>query len=260
MRPYQHKSLISAVVLDRSNFVGKVACVQSGMNIPFTTSAAYSFVQNSWNSAGGFALVSHTAVCSSDTTDQRAYWLVSGVGFTNAVKTANVQAKEVELDGALTHVNLTYGMWQPVRTRRSSATIRNGTTKAGSSPSLKHASQAINPLVRMTEATATYGEPHSPMINGFPAGSCGPDFDQTIDDALGYLDFNGSAQGFATSIADFPPGIEDHDEADYDLGVALDSPGPTDRRRELVTSGFLGDLFNKAVSFFQKSERSSPTL
>jgi len=43
------------------------------------------------------------------------------------------------------------------------------------------------------------------MIDGFPTAPCGPDFDQNLDDALGYLAIN--ANDIETSLKDFIPNI-----------------------------------------------------
>ena len=67
------------------------------------------------------------------------------------------------------------------------------------------------------------------MIDGLITAPCGTNFDQALDDAIGYLDFNES--DFASSLGNFAPGLNDDNYLDYDADGSNDSTGPIRRIR-----------------------------
>jgi hypothetical protein len=67
-----------------------------------------------------------------------------------------------------------------------------------------------------TSNNSTCGAPPFSTINGFPAAACGSSFDQDLDNAIGYLDFDDA--DFTSSLGEFLPGLPSNDtnESDYE--------------------------------------------
>lgn len=200
-----------SVVLEHSAYVGTVQCDQEGMTVPFTNAKAYDLVFQTWEKTGGFALVCHKAQCGQDKSGQRVYWQANQVIFNNYTRTALVRAREIELAQALTHVNLTYGVWQPqdyiptttTRKRSNGKTViravrRDAPSKTcGDLPDstisefltlsepyfllrvVQTRTLGSEKLVRQSfnsQLISVRGTDSKILTGGFPAASCGPNF------------------------------------------------------------------------------------
>lgn len=85
-------------------------------------------------------------------------------------------------------------------------------------------------------------DPPSAEILGFPTGPCGPLFDVTIDDRLGYYDFSGN---FSASLRQFAPGLPSYDinAFDPDANLYNDLADPELVRRVLRKRGWFKKAF-----------------
>jgi hypothetical protein len=139
---------VPTVVLEHSRYIGKVQCTPQGMRVYITNSEAYAVVFRTWSKTGGFALICHEAQCGEDPNGHRIYWKANQVLFNSYTRTAVVQATEVDLSEVLTHVNLTYGVWQPQDPVLATATRKR-------SPS---GGRTVSKVVRADPPTTTCGD------------------------------------------------------------------------------------------------------
>lgn len=89
-------------------------------------------------------------------------------------------------------------------------------------------------------------DPPAAEILGFPTGPCGPLFDVTIDDRLGYYDFNSN---FSASLRQFAPGLPSYDinVFDPDANLYNDLADPELVRRVLRKRGWFKKAFKAVV-------------
>lgn len=162
------------------------------------------------------ALVTHDDGCHGDTADQRTVWKVDALDFTK--ETLSVSARvEREIDFAqfLSHVNMVWGTYFPGSASDSTSTSGGDddvySTSASepsfsSAPSTRLRTRQSSGTVNSTSNGSPCGDAPSSILDGLPTANCGdPNFDQNIDNALGYL--NWSTTTYGSSMTAFIPGV-----------------------------------------------------
>lgn len=144
-----------SVVLDHSIYVTSI-CSNTSLTATFNSSAAFTQAQSSWPNTT-FILV--TSACTTD--GQNGIFLATSVSFSGTALTAIATGSVVELVDVFDDMGLDFGA------------IPSGTSSNSTANST-------------TTATNTCGTPNTSSINGLPAVACGPSFDQSLDDYLGY--------------------------------------------------------------------------
>lgn len=185
-----------SVSLAHSSWIGQVQCVKDQIAIPFQTLIAYNYAKQKWSSQKQMVFITHTLGCTSTTNpEQRTFWMINSLTFDDAHMTVDASGLELGVEDAFNHINLIFGQYTPA----------NATTKA------------------VPKATATGSTPTSttvtstaaPTVSVIPGpGACNSacptisNFDQALDDALGYYDF---ANNFVSALASYAPGIAPSD-------------------------------------------------
>jgi hypothetical protein len=223
-----------AVVLTHTSLVGHITCPDSGhLQIPFTTSEAYELAAQSWDRKHGFLLVTHTHGCgSSQSEDERTFWLASQLHFDDHTHSVFAKASELAIEHALDEIHLDFGQKDPDYQVDFEHIHPNPVAR-----SLEEV-VALNQL----NETDSWAEPAhfvkraGPSMPGScgttPAGvSCGPNFDAQLDAINGFLDFEGD---FENSLKSLAPGLGSFAASDYiDPDTLADLNLETPTRRSL---------------------------
>ncbi|PTB41827.1 hypothetical protein M441DRAFT_46936 [Trichoderma asperellum CBS 433.97] len=149
-----------SVIIDNSVDIINIQCNSQSLTAKFNTTAAYNTAKTSWAAAKGSAnsLIIITAApgCSSD--GHYVYFVAKSIAFDNASNSVTCSGDIESVADIATEVGVDMG------------------SLSSSSPSTG------------SELEATYGcmSPSSADIDGLPAIYCGPDFDERLDDYLGY--------------------------------------------------------------------------
>ena len=162
------------------------------------------------------ALVTHDDGCHGDTADQRTLWKVDALDFTK--ETLSVSARvERELDFAqfLSHVDMVWGTYFPGGAPDTTGTNGGDDDTHNSSASQPSSGSAPHTRLRARQSSSTVnstsngypcGDAPSSILDDLPTANCGdPNFDQNIDNALGYL--NWSTTTYGSSMTAFIPGV-----------------------------------------------------
>ncbi|KAJ5934395.1 hypothetical protein N7466_003942 [Penicillium verhagenii] len=165
-----------SIALDQSIYIKDIVCTSSTLSGSFNNSAAYSYAVSSWPTDSGVILITAASGCSSS--GQNIYFLSTSIVFTDSsdsfVATGTIEAIADVLDNVgMDFGDLTYD------------------TDDSSSSS--------------TSSDLGCTSPTSSTIDGLPAISCGTDFDENLDDALGYYSVATEADADAT-LLDLAPG------------------------------------------------------
>lgn len=206
-----------AVVLDHSQYIKSVQCEGKNLDIEFTDKNAYTFAKKAWAEAHDVVLVTNTNGCGTSS-EQHTFWLIDDfvTGSCGTCITAVVD-KEIATEDAFGEVDMVWGTYEPdksasSRTRRSIAPVAGssplGTSSSGDSSRLRRW-QSQKRQAAGAPAAGDCGPPSSPTIDGLPAATCNSStFDQDLDDAIGYLDFDG--ENYSASLEDFMPGLNNY--------------------------------------------------
>lgn len=240
-----------AVVLDHSSYVASTTCSDSGIVVTFTSTEAFNLACDSWSSvSSGFVLVTYTDGCHGDSDEQRTFWLVESLNFSNG--TLSIQAvvqEEVATEDAISGVDMTWGTYYPGNSTSSTSSgsgtgssssgsgSASGTNGNGSTSSSSSSSSNSNSTINGSSC----GSAPSSVIDGLPAIDCGDaTFDTDLDNLIGYLDF--SSGDYSSSVEDFLPGVSlDADD------LQDDDPELSRRDAQLRKRGF-GSWLKSAVS------------
>lgn len=145
-----------SIALDQSIYIKDIVCTSSTLSGIFNNSAAYSYAKSSWPTDSSVILITAASSCSSD--GQNIYFLSSSIVFTDSsdsfVATGTIEA----ITDVLDNIGMDFG----------DLTYDTDDSSSSSSSDLGCTS------------------PTSSTIDGLPAISCGTDFDENLDDALGY--------------------------------------------------------------------------
>lgn len=176
-----------AVVLDHSQYVRGVNCAGQGLRVDLDTPEALAVAQSSWKK--NFILVTSSVLdCGTADNGQHSYWFVNSVTFPDGLLSILANAIEIAIEDALQHVHLVWGTHLP-----------------SDQPSLSSGSSSDQ---WQCDSTGTDDDE-------FPDAPCGPDFDDELDDLIGYYDFS-DENAVSAALEDFVPGLGDFDDDDYD--------------------------------------------
>lgn len=147
--------LYPSVALDHSIYITS-SCSGGQLFAVFNSSAAFAQAQNTWPSGGSFVLITAAASCGNGI--QNSFFLANEVDFSASDTTAIATGSIVDLVDIFDDLGLDFG-----------AIPANATANTNS-----------------TVPAYVCGSPDNSTIDGLPAVPCGLDFDQTLDDYLGY--------------------------------------------------------------------------
>lgn len=206
-----------SVMLDHTDAVKNVSCGDGIITLDFTDPRARSHAEKVWGD-GEFAAITSSARCGGG---QPSYWHVNHANFPPNSSRVLLHGTEVGVEHALDEVSLSWGTHVPNKKhdRRSSGNqtdVKTVTVSAYSSSAMPTAC----------------GSPPAPTISGLPAVACGDDFDERLNNAIGYLDFNDD--NFSESLRQFAPGLSDTNVDDYqtdDIEYSAINPRAALRRR-----------------------------
>ncbi|KAL9060466.1 MAG: hypothetical protein Q9162_000639 [Coniocarpon cinnabarinum] len=130
------------------------------------------------------------------------------------------------------------------------------TSSSSTSPSTGTSNSNANATGKsVADAGAPCGLPPSPVIDGFPAYACGAsDFDQHLDEVIGYLDF--SSKDYDASLQEYMPGVTFDDEALQDDDAGLDARSLVVLRKRGFWSSFTS--FAKRVASVAVNVATAP--
>ncbi|KAL6719024.1 hypothetical protein ACLMJK_003259 [Lecanora helva] len=233
-----------AVILDHSDYIKSVQCLGKNLEIIFTDTEAYTYAQKAWASEHDFVLATYTEGCGTST-DQRTFWLIDHLvsGPCPTCITAVVQ-KEIGVEDAVHGVDMVWGTYKPAGTSASPSASGPGTPVTTSSSSTASPKARRSRLrYRQAVGDSACGAPPSRQIDGFPAATCNSTtFDQDLDDAIGYYDFD--AAHYSESLRGFAPGLGDFDPDDNEGFQPISSSrtsnatSPLQRRQGKKSSSF----------------------
>jgi hypothetical protein len=144
-----------SVVLDHSIFI-TASCSGGVLTAVFSTLAAYNQAQSTWPTGTKFILVTADPSCGDGT--QNSFFLASSVTFsTSPVMEATAPGTVVDMVDIIDDLGVDFGTIPP----------SNSTSNS-------------------TASAYVCGSPANDTIGGLPAAPCGPQFDQVLDDKLGY--------------------------------------------------------------------------
>ncbi|GME30505.1 hypothetical protein GTA08_BOTSDO02507 [Neofusicoccum parvum] len=109
----------STVILDHSNHIGDVECISDGLNVTFTTIAAFQHARNNWASNTTFVAITANVTCGSAPAGQHTFWQVTGANFANSSLSAQLEASETSIDKVVGDANIKWGTAVPTIARRS---------------------------------------------------------------------------------------------------------------------------------------------
>ncbi|MCJ1293932.1 hypothetical protein MMC34_005489 [Xylographa carneopallida] len=139
------------------------------------------------------------------------------------------EVEELAIEDAVGGIDMVWGTYTPANGTSSGADSSGGSGTTASGYGSSSSGNGTSSGNRTTTGTdGTCGAPPSATIDGFPAAACGAaNFDELLDNAIGYLDF--SSADLSATLQNFAPGLTDDDPSDYE-----DEPSSKIRRRMLV--------------------------
>ena len=155
------------IVLDHSVYITDVICDSSSGSLHgrFNTSYPFYYAQDTWQTDEDVLLITSAATCGADAA-QNAFFLAHTISFTEASFSFEALGQHVELKDVFADMTIDFG----------------------------------NITVNAVEADDVCGSPSADALLGLPAVACGPNFDKTLDDKLGYYSDSG-----ADAQVCFPP-------------------------------------------------------
>ena len=262
-----------AVVLEHSEYISSVQCSAKGLRVTFKQKKPYQYAKKAWTAADTFMLVTYTNGCGSSN-DQRTFWQIDHLetDSSSLCITAVVQ-QELAVEDAMEGVDMIWGTYKPDAT--SSMTFKTpphpGPTGGyypyhpkgyppygGSSYGPRSSSYHGPTYTTGYPGTATRpsssgptggssgnssvtacGKPPAAQIDGFPTAECGSeDFDQQLDDAIGYLSFDDA--DYEASLRAFAPGLDKFDASENE-GIGASR---LRRRRLQKRNWFMDNIIN----------------
>ncbi|KAF4535212.1 Kelch domain-containing protein [Lasiodiplodia theobromae] len=165
-----------SIVLDHSIYITGVSCGGGVLTGTFTEQTPFLHAATEWPSQAPLLLISAESSCGNG--EQNAFWLASSVSFDTGAMTFSAPGESVELADIYEQMDIDFGKVEYE-------------TDDGSDTS-------------SDDGTDTCGSPSSSFLDDLPAVACGADFDQALDDALGYYSANGASQQAVLAIAGVP--------------------------------------------------------
>jgi hypothetical protein len=166
-----------SIVLDNSINIYNIECGSADLSFmlsaSFNTTVAYTAAETSWAATHGSSseliLITAAPGCSSD--GDYIYFVASSCDFDDTTQSVGCAGNIESIADIVQELGIDFG------------SILSSTTNVASNPELE----------------VTYGcfTPSSTEINGLPALYCGPDFDERLDNQLGY--YSGAASDFNVS-------------------------------------------------------------
>jgi hypothetical protein len=159
-----------SIVLDNSINIINIQCASGSLTADFNSTQVYNAAKTSWATAEGNAtsliIITAASGCSSD--GHYIYFVASDFTFSDKTQSVSCIGAIESVADIAQEVGMDFG------------SIQYSTSTVDSNPDLE----------------ATYGcaTPDSTEVHGLPAIYCGPDFDERLDDKLGY--YSGSDDDF----------------------------------------------------------------
>ncbi|OJD35908.1 apple protein [Diplodia corticola] len=165
-----------SVVLDHSMYITSISCAGGVLTGTFTEQTPFLHAATEWPAQAPILLISSESSCGNGA--QNAFWLASSVSFDLGAMTFSAPGESVELADIYSNMDIDFGNIDYDTDADNSTSSDDGTTSCGS--------------------------PSSPFLDDLPAVDCGADFDQALDDALGYYSANGADQQIVLAAAGVP--------------------------------------------------------
>ena len=157
------------VVLDHSLHVADVHCLDDeNIQARFITTEAYGHAQSVWPTGDDLVVVTSTMSCSPD--GQNTFHHVLNMTFDDDTTSVKLQCNRTDMHNVADGYNIEFGQIQP------DVANTNGITSASNSSSTGNVSAANGTSNATGNGTSL----------GYPAVAPGPDFDQRLDDLMGY--------------------------------------------------------------------------
>ncbi|KAI4254492.1 MAG: hypothetical protein LQ352_003067 [Teloschistes flavicans] len=181
-----------AVILEHSGYIKSVQCSGSNLDISFTEKTAFDFAGKAWATERDFILSTYTDGCGTPK-EQHTFWLIDHfeTGSCDNCITAVVRY-EIPTEDALHEVDVIWGQYTPDRSSHK-----------GYGSNLRQRQDTSN-----RANSRDCGKAPSSKIDGFPTAACNsPTFDEDLDYAIGYFDFE--EEKYSQSLQEFVPGLKD---------------------------------------------------
>ncbi|GFP60250.1 hypothetical protein TASIC1_0017001200 [Trichoderma asperellum] len=170
-----------SIVLDNSINVINIQCSSGSLSADFNSTQVYNAAKAAWTAAEGNAtsliVITAASGCSSD--GNYVYFVASNFAFNDKTHSVSCSGSIESVADIAQEVGMDFG------------SIQYSAPASGSN----------------SDPEANYGctAPGSSQVDGLPAIYCGPDFDQRLDDKLGY--YSGSDEDFNATLAALAPGV-----------------------------------------------------
>ena len=158
------------VVLDHSMYLANITCSGSTyISGTFTNPTAYQHAKAVWSTNEDLVAITAAPTCSSD--GQNTFFLVSKISFDDNYQSFVMDCEKVDMKDVCEGMRIEWGDF--------SSKNQTPTSTLTSASSLTARSGA-------TTTSASLQNPPQNTVNGFPAVATGSDFDQRLDNLLGY--------------------------------------------------------------------------
>ncbi|KAL9487760.1 hypothetical protein ACSS6W_000037 [Trichoderma asperelloides] len=170
-----------SIVLDNFINVINIQCGSGSLSADFNSTQVYNAAKAAWTAAEGNAtsliVITAASGCSSD--GNYVYFVASNFAFNDKTHSVSCSGSIESVADIAQEVGMDFG------------SIQYSAPASGSN----------------SDPEANYGctAPGSSQVDGLPAIYCGPDFDQRLDDKLGY--YSGSDEDFNATLAALAPGV-----------------------------------------------------
>lgn len=278
---------VPAVNLDHSKYA-TVTASPNALKVVFNDWAVYDTAQDHWTKTTNLLLITFTESCGDYEAGERCYFSVSALDFDFGSKTITASGSSVAAADFLKTADFEWGTYSPART-----TLGGGTPKAvassssasaspfngggnsgnlsasasfasGSTPTGTQTSSAPTPTISGNGSSATSSCSLDPVY-GLPMAAIGDNFDNAVDDCLGYetIDnttwgdevesFGGDDEIDFTYIEDDSSALNDDDYLLIFNSTGTNSPTKVRRSNSVVGLSARGlpsipDAFRKVVS------------
>lgn len=207
-----------SILLDQSAYITGVTCIaNSTLTASFTDASTYNYAKTTWPSGSLVVLVTAASSCGTD--GQNAFFVANAISFDDSSSTVTATGSVQPIANVLQTLDMDFG----------SITVTASNSSA-------------------TSTDLGCGTPNATQINSLPAMACGADFDQALDDYLGY----------------YP--VDDADVASTELALAPGISGQNFRRHfsfHSITSFIskaVKTVVNTVPKVVQKIEQISPPI
>jgi hypothetical protein len=171
------------VVLDHSLHVADVHCLDDeNIHARFITTEAYRHAQSVWPDGEDLVAVTSAVSCSPD--GQNTFHHVLNITYDDATTSVKLRCNRTDMHSVADGYNIEFGQIEP-----SDAATANNTISSSNATSVG----------TLPVANGTSDAPTNGTSQGYPAVAPGPDFDQRLDDLMGYYSTENLTQDVSES-------------------------------------------------------------